>query len=108
LNKEDIILSGLLELYALGLASPEETLQVEEWINQYPEIKQELDAIENSLETYAQANAIEPSSSVKDKIFSQITKEEQKDNNNIPSTISIRQNKKCIAYQHSLNLPQRQ
>ena len=86
MNKEDIISSGLLELYALGLTSTEEARQVEEWINQYPEIKQELDAIEGSLETYAQVNAIEPSSSVKDKIFSQITKEEQKDNNNIPST----------------------
>jgi anti-sigma-K factor RskA len=86
LNKEDIISSGLLELYALGLTSPEETRQVEECINQYPDLSQELDAIESSLETYARANAIEPSSSVKDKIFSQIAKEEQKDNNNIPST----------------------
>ena len=86
MNKEDIISSGLLELYALGLTSIEEARQVEEWINQYPEIKQELDAIEVSLENYAQANAIEPSSSVKDKIFSQITKDEQKDKNNIPST----------------------
>jgi len=85
LNKEDIISSGLLELYALGLASPGEALQVEEWINQYPEIKQELDAIEGSLETYAQANAIEPSSSVKDKIFSQIAKEELTDPDHIPS-----------------------
>jgi anti-sigma-K factor RskA len=86
LNKEDIISSGLLDLYALGLTSPEEARQVEEWINQYPEIKQELDAIEVSLESYAQANALEPSSSVKDKIFSQITKGEQKDPNNIPLT----------------------
>lgn len=90
MNKEDIISSGLLELYACGLASPEEARQVEDWVKQYPEIKQELDAIESSLETYAQANAIEPSSSVKDKIFSQITNEnniEQVDvTNNIPST----------------------
>jgi len=78
LNKEDIISSGLLELYALGLTSNEEARQVEEWINQYPEIKQELDAIEVSLENYAQAHAIEPSSSIKDKIFSQISEHEQK------------------------------
>ncbi len=87
MNKEDIISSGLLELYACGLTSPEEGRQVEDWIKQYPEIKQELDAIEASLETYAQANAIEPSSSVKDKIFSQIAKDTQKDNdNNVPLT----------------------
>jgi anti-sigma-K factor RskA len=86
LNKEDIISSGLLELYALKLTSPEEALQVEEWIKQYPEIKRELDAIEVSLESYAQAHAITPSASVKDKIFSQITKDEQKNINTIPST----------------------
>jgi len=77
LNKEDIISSGLLELYALGLSSAEETRQVEDWISQYPEIKQELDAIEISLESYAEAYAMKPSSSVKDKIFSQLTTNEQ-------------------------------
>jgi anti-sigma-K factor RskA len=81
LNKQDIISSGLLELYAMGLTSAEETKQVEEWITQYPEIKQQLNAIEVSLESYAQAHAIEPSSSVKDKIFSQL-----KETGNIPST----------------------
>ena len=85
MNKEDIISSGLLELYACGLTSPEEARQVEDWIKQYPEIKQELDAIEGSLETYAQAHAITPSVSVKDKIFSQIAKDAQTDNdNNVP------------------------
>ena len=87
MNKDDIISSGLLELYACGLTSPEEARQVENWIKQYPEIKQELDAIEVSLETYAQANAVEPSTSVKDKIFSEITNDNQKgNNNNVPVT----------------------
>jgi anti-sigma-K factor RskA len=72
LNKEDIISSGLLELYAIGLASSEETRQVAEYMNRYPELRQELDAIEMSLEKYAQAHAITPSESVKDKIFSKI------------------------------------
>ncbi len=78
MNKEDIISSGLLELYATGLTSPEETRQVEEWLDQYPEIRQELDAIELLLENYAQAHAIEPSSSVKDKIFSRISLAKEK------------------------------
>jgi len=87
LNKDDIISSGLLELYACGLTSPEEARQVENWIKQYPEIKQELDAIEVSLETYAQANAMEPSASVKDKIFSEIANDNQNGkNNNVPVT----------------------
>ncbi len=57
----------------MGLSSPEETVQVAAWINQYPEVKKELLEIEMSLELYAQANAVEPSASVKEKIFSQIT-----------------------------------
>ncbi len=78
MNKNDIILSGLLELYALGLTSPEETIQVKEWISQYPEIKDEVDAIELSLESYAQAQAIEPPPSIKDKILAQIFRGRQK------------------------------
>jgi anti-sigma-K factor RskA len=78
LNKEDIISSGLLELYALGITSPQETLEVEECLHQYPELTKEIDAIEISLESYAQAHAIVPSSSVKDKILSHISQAEQK------------------------------
>ena len=85
LNKNDIISSGLLELYALGLTSPEETMQVEEWVSQYPEIKEEIEAIEMSLESYAQAHSIEPSPLVKDKILSQISKDEQKNIYNLSS-----------------------
>ena len=63
----------------MGLASPEEAKQVEYWLSQYPEIKQELDAIEMSLETYAQAHAIEPGAEVKTKILTQISQEDEKD-----------------------------
>jgi anti-sigma-K factor RskA len=80
LNKEDIISSGLLELYVMGLSSAEETKQVEDSVKQYPEIKKEIEAIEMSLESYAQTHAIEPSSSVKDKILSRISIEDQNKN----------------------------
>jgi len=73
LNKANIISSGLLELYALGLASPEEAVEVEQALSLYPEVKQELNSIELSLESYASAHAIEPSSSVKDNIFAQLS-----------------------------------
>jgi anti-sigma-K factor RskA len=85
LNKEDIISSGLLELYAMGLSSAEETKQVEDCIKRYPEMKQEIEAIEISLESYAQAYAMEPSSSVKDKILSRISIEDQNKSFEIPS-----------------------
>ena len=69
---QDIISSGLLELYATGLASPAESKQVENWVKQYPEVAAELNAIQMGLENYAQANAIAPLSTIKDKIFAEI------------------------------------
>jgi anti-sigma-K factor RskA len=68
----DIISSGLLELHATGLTSQEETLQVEQWIKKYPEVAAEYAAIQIGLESYAKANAVTPTPSVKEKIFSQI------------------------------------
>jgi len=72
LNTQDFISSGLLELYAAGLASSEERAQVENWVKQYPEVAAELKAIESGLESYAQANAVAPGNDVKDKIFAAI------------------------------------
>jgi anti-sigma-K factor RskA len=69
---QDIISSGLLELYAAGLTSAEESAQVQAWVKQYPEVAAELKAIELGLEDYAQANAVAPGAGVKDKLFAQI------------------------------------
>ena len=68
----NIISSGLLELYAAGLASQEEAAQVRQWVQQYPEVADELAAIEASLAMYAQANAMQPDASVKEKLFERI------------------------------------
>lgn len=72
MNAQDIILSGLLELYAAGITTPEETELVEASVKQYPEVAAELNAIQLGLENYAQANAIEPGANVKSKIFEAI------------------------------------
>jgi anti-sigma-K factor RskA len=72
LNQEEFISSGLLELYATGISSVEETRIVEDYLKQFPELREELKAIEISLENYAKANAIRPSSSVKEKVFDRI------------------------------------
>lgn len=71
----DIISSGLLELYAAGLTSNEESLQVEQWARQYPEVAAELKAIQDSVEALAFANAVTPAANVKDKIMSRIENE---------------------------------
>lgn len=69
---QDIISSGLLELYAAGIASEAEIRDVEQWLATYPEVSAELKEIASSMQTYANAYAIEPSAVVKDKIMSRI------------------------------------
>lgn len=68
----EIISSGLLELYALGMTSPEETITVEEWVKQYPEVRLEIDAIQSVMEEYALAHAVTPDASLKDRIMSEV------------------------------------
>ena len=70
---KDIISSGLLELYITGVASPQETAQVEQWIKQYPAVKTEIEELQKSMEDYAMLNAIEPDPSLKEKILAQIS-----------------------------------
>lgn len=72
MNVQEIISSGLLELYAAGIASDAEKQQVEAWRLQYPEVAAELNAIERGLESYARANAVTPAAGVKEKLFAQI------------------------------------
>lgn len=72
MTAEEIISSGILELYCLGLASPAECLEVKGWAGQYPSVAGELNSIQLGLETYAQIQAVEPGQETKQKIFSQI------------------------------------
>ncbi len=74
---KDIISSGLLELYVLGLANEQETAQVIALSKQHPEIAAEIKAIESGLEDYARLYAVEPGSSVKENIMSAIHKTDQ-------------------------------
>lgn len=82
-------MSGLLELYAMGISSPEETQIVEHHLEQFPELKQELNDIEISLEKYAQANAIQPSSAVKEKLFKEVFPESTENENKTATVIPI-------------------
>jgi anti-sigma-K factor RskA len=74
LNTEEIISSGILELYCTGLTSAAETAEVELWAKQYPEVAAEIAAIQAGLEGYAQSHAIAPGPRVKEKVFSKIKK----------------------------------
>ena len=73
MEAQEIISSGLLELYVAGICSAEESLQVQQWVKQYPEVAAELSSIEESIEKYAKAEmTLAPDASVKEKIFARI------------------------------------
>ncbi|HQY12183.1 MAG TPA: anti-sigma factor [Ferruginibacter sp.] len=74
MNAQEIISSGILELYCTGLTSAAETAEVQQWAKLYPEVAAEIAAIESGLEGYAQAHAVAPGASVKDKLFAGINK----------------------------------
>jgi len=71
-EKEEIISSGILELYAAGAASPEEAAQVAGWCAQYPEVAAELLSIEKAMEAYAMAHAVSPRAGTKEKLIASL------------------------------------
>jgi Anti-sigma-K factor rskA len=83
LQINDIISSGLLELYVLGKTTDQETAQVLAWKALYPEVGAELTAIEDSLEQLDFAKAKAPSTAAKQKLF---TKFNSNNNNNTTNT----------------------
>ena len=64
--------SGILELYVLGQLNAQEQAEVEAMAAKYPEIKQEIEAIEIAMEQYALENAIKPSANLENKILGKI------------------------------------
>lgn len=76
MEAKDIISSGILELYATGIASTAEVIQVQQYVMQYAEVAAELAQIEAGIESYAKTFAAQPDPSVKSKIFARINNEE--------------------------------
>ena len=64
-NCQQLITSGLLELYVLGETTPQENQLIEEMALAHAELRQEIREIELSMERYALENAIEPDPIVK-------------------------------------------
>ncbi|KAA3437706.1 cupin domain-containing protein [Rufibacter hautae] len=68
----DYIESGILELFVMGVTSPEETEEVEQMAAAHPEIRQEIEQIRQSIETYAVAHSVEPQPTVKPLVLATI------------------------------------
>lgn len=61
----EFIESGVLELYVMEAASPDEVLEIERLSVLHPEIKAEIERIREGIEQYALAHAVAPNSTVK-------------------------------------------
>jgi anti-sigma-K factor RskA len=69
---KDYIETGVLELYVLGDISPGERLQVEEMMSKHAAIRTEIAEIEQTMEAYAQSNAVNPAENQRDKILNSL------------------------------------
>lgn len=76
IDVKEYIASGILEAYVLGTCSDKERAEVEHVVAMYPEVKKELNAIEDALGQYAMQHSITPSAGLKDKILGIIKEEE--------------------------------
>lgn len=72
---KEYISSGILESYVLGTASKQERQEVECISSIYPEIKEELIALQKNIETVASANKIDPPKDLKEKVLSAVYEE---------------------------------
>ncbi|MDZ4663235.1 MAG: anti-sigma factor [Bacteroidota bacterium] len=75
MSKNNIIESGILERYILGTTSSEENSLVQQKCKEFPELNQELEAIEMALVNYAETSSPlqkQSSDKIKEKVFSEI------------------------------------
>jgi anti-sigma-K factor RskA len=94
LNSNEIISSGLLELYVLGQTNAEETMQVSQWINQYPEVALEVEQIEATLIELDQLNGIPVVDDVKKNIWNNIDFDQKENESKVVSINNATTNKK--------------
>ena len=77
-NVEEYISSGILEAYALGELSEQERAAVERNLLQYPQLRKELDLIEEAQEQLLMRAGVQPKASVKTRLFASIDNENQR------------------------------
>jgi len=88
LEIEEYINSGSLEQYCFELFNADLSHEVDSLSVAHPEVKQELNEIENAIEMLAKSQAIAPDPKLKDRIFAALNfhDEQPLDINNLPPT----------------------
>ena len=69
---QSFINSGLIDKYILGDTSIEESMEVEHYISEYPEIENEYNRLQQNLEIIAKSNAVEAPSHVLSSILEEL------------------------------------
>ena len=85
-NLKSYLESGILEQYVLGDLSVEKKLDVEMNALQYPEVRKELEEIEQALTSYAKSIAIEPSIKAKTNFLNAVNTIDQVNNSSSANT----------------------
>lgn len=64
--------SGVLELYVMGDLGPDDRKDVEAMAAKHPEVKQELEQIQNALEGYAEVYSVTPPQGMRDRVINDL------------------------------------
>jgi mannose-6-phosphate isomerase-like protein (cupin superfamily) len=97
MEKEELLSSGLLELYVLGETTPLENELIGEMGLQFPELFEEIKAIEIALEQYAVNNAIKPDAIIKPFLLATIDYMDRMMAGEIPQAPPILSDKSLVA-----------
>jgi anti-sigma-K factor RskA len=94
LDIQEYISSGIIEAYVLGTLSNTKALEVEQMAAKHPEVKAEIGAIQEAMEKYASAHAIQPRLGLKEKVLNNL---ERTDYSELDTKIISLQKKNKVA-----------
>ena len=89
MNIQEVIESGIIELYVMNALPEDEAARVEALALAHPEIRMEIEDAQTVLEKYAQAHAVAPQPSLKDDILRKIQDELPQNTTTPSNTISM-------------------
>lgn len=106
MTSRELIDSGILELYMLGIASRNEQEEVEMMAAIHPEVRREIESVCHALESYALANATEPNPVIKPMLMARIDYSERiKNGEPVSFPPMLHQNSKAEDYNFWLRQP---
>ena len=101
MNIKEYISSGVLELYAAGALSEDEAREVEAMALKYPEVKAEIEAIQDALVSYSASFKKNPRPEMRQSIIEKIEEIEGISDSNILSISEVKQEVKPVQNQIS-------